>query len=138
MCVRHTGFFQWYPRDTVRGTRHKVKHRRFPLSIKKHLFFPVSVTEHWHRLPGEIVDSLSLEIIKYHSTWFLATGSRWLGFNQGVGPEEFWRSLPTSNCSVILWWHHKNLWLNEVVCLIKKSNFWSNAIKQNYDSFAVE
>ncbi|KFQ11993.1 hypothetical protein N329_01187, partial [Haliaeetus albicilla] len=43
--------------------RHKLKHRRFPLNIRKHVF-PVRVTEHWHRLPGEVLESPSLEILK--------------------------------------------------------------------------
>ncbi|KFQ83609.1 hypothetical protein N337_12771, partial [Phoenicopterus ruber ruber] len=42
---------------------HQVKHRRFPLNIRKH-FFTVMVTEHWHRLPREVVESPSLEIFK--------------------------------------------------------------------------
>ncbi|KFQ88236.1 hypothetical protein N337_01037, partial [Phoenicopterus ruber ruber] len=44
---------------------HKLKHRRFHLNIRKH-FFTVRVTEHWHRLPREAVESPSLEIFKSH------------------------------------------------------------------------
>ncbi|KFP53723.1 hypothetical protein N323_12120, partial [Cathartes aura] len=42
---------------------HKLKQRRFPLTIRKH-FFTGGVTEHWHRLPREAVESPSLEIFK--------------------------------------------------------------------------
>ncbi|KAK4829977.1 hypothetical protein QYF61_008108 [Mycteria americana] len=44
---------------------HKLKHRRFPVNIRKH-FFTVRVTKHWNRLPGEVVESAPLEIFKKH------------------------------------------------------------------------
>ncbi|KAK4830735.1 hypothetical protein QYF61_013185 [Mycteria americana] len=46
-----------------KGNGHKLKHRRFPLNIRKH-FLTVRVTEHWHRLPREVLESPSLEISK--------------------------------------------------------------------------
>ncbi|KFV88487.1 hypothetical protein N308_06475, partial [Struthio camelus australis] len=41
----------------------KLKQRQFHLHMRKN-FFPVGVTEHWHRLPREVVESPSLEIFK--------------------------------------------------------------------------
>jgi len=55
--------FSVVPRDRTRGSRHKLKHRKFCLNMRKN-FFPLRVTEHWNMLPKEAVDSPSLEIFK--------------------------------------------------------------------------
>jgi len=49
------------PSDRTRGNGHKLNVLR--LSIRKHIF-TVRVTEHWHRLPREVVESPVLEISK--------------------------------------------------------------------------
>ena len=52
------------------GGGRKLKHRKFSLNIRKH-FFTVWLTECWHRLSKEAVESPSLEMFKSHLVTFL-------------------------------------------------------------------
>jgi len=82
------------PSDRTRGNGHKVKQRKFRLKMRKN-FFPRRVTEHWNRLPGEAVESPSLEIFQTHVAAVLCSLLWVTLLGQGVGLGDPQRALPT-------------------------------------------
>jgi len=50
--------------DRTRGNEKKLKHKIFHLNTKNPTFLTVSVVKHWNRLPSEIVESPSVEVLK--------------------------------------------------------------------------
>jgi len=55
--------FSVVPSNRTRANRHKLKPRKCHLNMRKK-FFTLRVMEHWIRLPREVADSPSLEILK--------------------------------------------------------------------------
>ena len=49
--------------DRTGGNRHRLKLNKFHLNIRK-IFFTVRMVEHWNRLPGEVEESPSSQILK--------------------------------------------------------------------------
>lgn len=66
-----------------------------PLNIRKH-FFTVRVAEHWHRLPREVTESPSLEILKINLD--MDVGNQlWVALLElRVGPSGLQRPFPNS------------------------------------------
>ena len=65
-----THFVSVASNNKTRGNRQKLEHEKFCSNASKN-FFTIRVTEHWNRLPIEVVESLYLEIFKIHLAAYL-------------------------------------------------------------------
>jgi len=65
-----THFVSVASNNKTRGNRRKLEHEKLCSNASKN-FFTIRVTEHWHRLPIEVVESLYLEIFKIHLDAYL-------------------------------------------------------------------
>jgi len=86
--------FPVVPSNSTRGNGHKPKPVKFHLNTRKN-FFTLRVTEPWHRLPREVVESPSLEIFQTHLDKVLCRLLWVTLLRQGVGLGDPQRSLLT-------------------------------------------
>lgn len=65
MCKDRDSLISVMTSEMRRGNGYELKYRRFPLNTGTFLF-TVMVNEHWHKLPGEVLESPALGIFKIH------------------------------------------------------------------------
>lgn len=66
------------------GKGHKLKPVEFHQNIRRHLL-TVRMSEHWHRLPTEVVESPSLGVFRSHLDTVLGNQLLVTLLEQGVG-----------------------------------------------------
>lgn len=74
--------------NVTRGNGDNLKNTRFPENVRKQ-FFTVRVTEHWHRLPKDIVECPTLKILRGSLDIVLGSNSLWMSLSdQGIGGDD--------------------------------------------------
>ncbi|GAB0206015.1 hypothetical protein GRJ2_003067100 [Grus japonensis] len=86
--------FSVVPSARTRDKGDKLEHSKFHLNMRKN-FFTLRMTEHWDRLPREVVESPSLEIFKTCWDAILCNLLWVILLYRGVGLDDLQRSLPT-------------------------------------------
>lgn len=56
--------------NRTRGSKQKLEHSMCEANMRRY-YFAAGVTEHWNRLPREVVENPSLEVLKTHLDTFL-------------------------------------------------------------------
>lgn len=100
------------PRGRTRSKGHKLKHMKFDLYIRK-IFFRVKLVKHRNRLPGEVLESQSLEMFKKPAecgagqpAW---SGPAWCRMlNQTTFRVPFWPQLFCEEDWTIIWLWRSN------------------------------
>lgn len=95
LSIKHTITDRWRHSPLSDIWWHTQKHRRLPLNISK-LFLTVRATEHWHRLPTEVVCLHSWKLSNLDWTWSWATFCRWPCMSRVVGLNNYQMHLPAS------------------------------------------
>ena len=81
LCKDRDSLISVMTSEMRRGNGYELKYRRFPLNTGKFLF-TVMVNEHWHKLPGEVGESIFLQVFWIDPP---AIESRWPWLSKGEG-----------------------------------------------------
>ena len=91
-----TGLFSLVPSERTRGNETILEDGNFHLNMRKNSF-TVLVSEQWDRLPGDAVESPSLEIFKTHVDAVLCPCSRCTCSSRVFGRGDLQISLPATS-----------------------------------------
>lgn len=95
--------------DRVRRKGHELKHRLFPVKIRK-TFILIRMIEQCHRLPREVV-----EIFK--SLLAMVLHSRWHCLSRIGGPDDLLKIFPSSSTLILGFLQDDQLQWHSLICL---------------------